>query len=72
MNGEKFLADAQNNLLHNLDKEKKECCINNVISSRNELPFKTIENALLHKDYKFCKYCFVKIELEYFPDSKVR
>lgn len=59
MNGEKFLADTQNNILHNLDLERKECCIDTVLTKRSELPFKSLETAFNHRNYKPCKYCFV-------------
>lgn len=58
MNGEKFLADAKNNILHNLDSEKEACNIDSILSMRVELPFASIESAFNHKNYGLCPYCF--------------
>lgn len=69
MNGEKFLADAQNNLLHNLDSEKEECKIDSILLIRVELPFTSIESAFNHKKYGLCPYCFRK-QFEMYINSK--
>jgi len=57
MRGEKYLGNADSNVVHDLDKVKQQCNIDDIINLRKEIPFSTLKEALSH-GYVQCSNCF--------------
>ncbi len=59
MSGERFLADKKSIAIHDLEHEKNDCLIDEIIRLGNELPFKRLEDAI-ENGYSKCSFCFGK------------
>ena len=61
MSGERFLADSRSKIVHDLEKEKGECKIDEIVRAGKELPFKNLNDAVAD-EYSKCSYCLNKKE----------
>ena len=59
MNGEKFLGNKSKRELHDLDNEKPQCYIDEIIQCSNEIPFNFVFEAK-HSGFDNCAYCIGK------------
>ena len=58
MSGERYLAntDSDNREVHDLDREKRNCQIDEIIAAGNDKPYRSLQAA--HRDgYDNCHYC---------------
>ncbi len=46
MNGEQYLGNSNEKEVHDLDNEKTQCQIDEIIEAGHEVPFKTLQAAL--------------------------
>ncbi len=61
MSGERFMADSRTRIVHDLEKEKGKCLIDEIVRTGKELPFKNLNDAVA-EGYSKCSYCFNKQE----------
>ena len=56
MSGERFMADIKTKVVHDLEKEKNECYIDDIVRAGAELPFKNL--SIAHEEgYVNCRHC---------------
>ncbi|MDR3628482.1 MAG: hypothetical protein P4L45_16675 [Ignavibacteriaceae bacterium] len=60
MRGEKYLGNSESKELHDLDKVKQQCNIDNIVNSGNEIPFSTLKEAL-SEGFIQCSHCLNQI-----------
>lgn len=56
MAGEKFLGNKDKKEVHNLETEKPECRIEEIIKAEYDIAFRTIDDAH-NQGYSDCPYC---------------
>lgn len=56
MKGERYLTNANKREVHDLDSEKVQCQIDEIIRAGNERPYNSLEAARL-AGYDNCAYC---------------
>ena len=56
MNGERYLGNANKMEVHDLDSEKTQCQIDEIIKAGHERPFGTLAEARA-RGYDNCAYC---------------
>ncbi len=56
MSGERFMADSHKKIVHDLEKERIECGIDEIVRAGKELPFKSLNEAAT-EGYSQCRYC---------------
>lgn len=56
MSGEKYLGNKDKKEVHNLEKEKPECRIDEIIKAEFDIAFRTIDDAR-DQGYSDCPYC---------------
>ena len=56
MNGEQYLGNKNNMEVHDLDNEKTNCQIDEIIAARHDVPFNSLTQAHNEK-YDNCAYC---------------
>jgi len=54
--GEQFCGNKLKKEVHDLDQEKPECQINEILYAGNEVPFKKLSDAF-RSGYDSCPYC---------------
>ncbi len=57
MNGERYLGDALKLVLHDLDREHKDCKIDEIVAGGRDRPFKLLWDAQ-REGYAVCAACF--------------
>lgn len=56
MNGERYLANANEKEVHDLDNEKTQCQIDKIIAAGHDRPYSSLDAA--HRDgFDNCAYC---------------
>ena len=63
MNGERYIVDIENRIVHDLDNESRDCHIDNIITTGHDMPYFSILKAILEDRYKghHCTGDFVKM-----------
>ena len=56
MNGERYCGNTQTKEVHDLDNEKSQCQIDEIIAAGHDKPFNTLEAAHT-AGYDNCHYC---------------
>jgi len=56
MNGERYLGNKNTTEVHDLDNEKTNCQIDEIIGAGNDVPFQT-HQAAKNAGYDNCAYC---------------
>ena len=56
MAGEKYLGNKEKKEVHNLEAEKPECNIEQIIQAEYDIAFRTIDDAH-DQGYSHCPYC---------------
>ena len=56
MSGERFMADSRTKVVHDLEKEKSQCNIDEIVRAGRELPFRNL-NTAVEEGYVNCKFC---------------
>ncbi len=56
MSGERFLGDSISKVVHDLEKEKLQCKIDEIVRSGKEQPFKSLKDANL-EGFNNCQFC---------------
>lgn len=56
-NGERYIGNKITKEVHDLDNEKPQCKIDDIIAGGNEIPFMYWYESKI-KDYSICSFCF--------------
>ena len=56
MSGERYLGNSESKEVHDLEKEKQQCKIDEIVRSGKEQPFKSLKDAYA-KEYNNCQFC---------------
>ncbi len=56
MSGERYLGNRKTNEVHDLDNEKTNCQIDEIISAGNDVPFDSLQ-AAKNQGHDNCAYC---------------
>lgn len=56
MSGERYLGNSESKEVHDLEKEKQQCKVDEIIRAGNEVPFKSLKDAY-EQGYTNCVLC---------------